>query len=93
MKKTKYSITMNDGTKQEVEGQVFNNVWGIDKRGSAYYVLTYVPNGAFVESSKTMKLLKLLVQEPEFFDFDETIQSTVKIIGAIKRFRDKNGWN
>lgn len=31
-KKQKYNILMNDGTKQEVEGEVVNGVWGIDKR-------------------------------------------------------------
>lgn len=31
-KKQKYNITMEDGTKKEVEGEVVNKIWGIDKR-------------------------------------------------------------
>ena len=31
-KKQKYKIKMQDGTFQEVEGEVVNNIWGIDKR-------------------------------------------------------------
>lgn len=31
-KKQKYKIKMDDGTEQEVEGEIVNNVWGIDKR-------------------------------------------------------------
>lgn len=31
-KKQKYQILMNDGTKQEVEGEIVNGIWGIDKR-------------------------------------------------------------
>lgn len=31
-KKQKYNIVMQDGTKKEVEGEVVNGIWGIDKR-------------------------------------------------------------
>ena len=31
-KKQSYKITMRDGTQQEVQGEVFNEIWGIDKR-------------------------------------------------------------
>lgn len=31
-KKQKYQITKVDGTKEEVEGEVVNGIWGIDKR-------------------------------------------------------------
>lgn len=31
-KKQKYNIIMRDGTKREVEGEVVNKIWGIDKR-------------------------------------------------------------
>lgn len=92
MKKTKYFILKKDGQKEEIEGTVYNNVWGIDKREAGYYVLTYVPNGAFVDSSKKMTILKMLIQEPEFFDFDGTPTTALKLFKAIKRYRDKNGW-
>ena len=31
-KKQKYNILMNDETKVEVEGEIINGIWGIDKR-------------------------------------------------------------
>lgn len=31
-KKTKYKIKMKDGTEKEVEGEIVNKIWGIDKR-------------------------------------------------------------
>ena len=93
MKKSKYNIRMDTGHNVEVEGYVFNDVWGIDKRSNNYYVLTYIPNGALVESSKTLRMLKMMVQEPEFFDFDGTPETTVKLAKAISRFRSENGWS
>jgi hypothetical protein len=91
MKKQKYKIRMGDRF-EEVEGYVFNEVWGIDKRANAYYILTYIPNGCLVESSRTMKFLKMMVQEPEFFDFDGTPNSAYKLVTAITRFRNQHGW-
>lgn len=31
-KKQKYSIQLGDGTTREVEGEIVNGIWGIDKR-------------------------------------------------------------
>ena len=76
----------------EVEGYVFNKVWGIDKRANSYYVLTYIPNGCLVESSRTLKFLKMLIQEPEFFDFDGSPKTAAKLLEAINRYRAKHGW-
>lgn len=91
MKKTKYKIKKKEGM-VEIEGTVFNNVWGIDKRETGYYVLTYIPNGCFVASARTMKTLKLMIQEPEFFDFDGTKETLPPLKDAIKRTYDKLGW-
>lgn len=91
MKKQKYNISMKEGGESEVEGYVIGD-WGIDKRGSSYYVLTYLPNGCLVESARTLSLLKLMIQEPEFFDFDGTKDGVRKLAGAITRFRSENGW-
>ena len=92
MKKIKYKIRMDDGTQKEVEGAVFNEVWGIDKRENGYYVLTYIPNGCRVESARTQKFLKMMVQEPEFFDFDGTPNMAAKLAKAIGRYRNEHGW-
>lgn len=89
MKKTKYKIRKDDGTWPEVEGYVFNEQWGIDKRANGRYVLTHIPTGCFVDSSRTLKFLKLMVQEPEFFD--EVDKTTIKSLSkAISRFRNSN---
>ena len=90
MKKAKYNIRKGDEF-EEVEGYVFGD-WGIDKRAPSYYVLTYIPNGCLVESSRTMKFLKMLIQEPEFFDFDGTPNQAYKLATAIARYRNQHGW-
>lgn len=92
MKKIKYKINMKNGEPQEVEGYVVNEVWGIDKRANNYYVLTYIPNGCLVDSARTIKFLKMLVQEPEFFDFDGTPKTCDKLVTAISRYRNEHGW-
>ena len=91
MKKAKYNIKKGDEF-EEVEGYIYNEVWGIDKRAQSYYVLTYIPNGCLVESSRTMKFLKMLIQEPEFFDFDGSPAQANKLIQAITRYRNIHGW-
>lgn len=90
MKKAKYKIRKGDEF-EEVDGYVFGD-WGIDKRAPGYYVLTYIPNGCLVESARTMKFLKLLVQEPEFFDFDGSPNKAYKLANAIARYRNQHGW-
>lgn len=39
-KKQIYNIKMNDGTTKQVEGEVVNGVWGIDKRVIPYGKMT-----------------------------------------------------
>lgn len=91
MKKTKYKIRMEDGQYKTVEGYVFNEQWGIDKRESGRFILTHIPTGCFVDSSRTMKFLKLMIQEPEFFD--EVSKETIGALGkAISRYRNEHGW-
>lgn len=88
MKKQKYNIDKN-GEKVEVEGYVFNKNWGVDKRDNGYYVLTYIPNGYLVESSRTLKFMKELLAEPVFFEEKLDVAELAK---TIKKFRDENGW-
>ena len=92
MKQTLYEIKKKDGTSEQVKGYVFNKVWGIDKREQGYYVLTYIPLGAFVESSSQLKILKLMVQGPGFFEFDGTKETISALTDEIKKFRNINGW-
>lgn len=89
MKKQKYNVDMK-GQKMEVEGYVFNKMWGIDKRGPQHYILTHIETGHLVWSAKTQKTLKELVQEPEFFE--EKIDTKL-LSDAIKRYHEHKGWN
>lgn len=91
--KQKYNIDLH-GTKSEVEGAV-NNIWGIDKRDNQYYVLTHIPTGCFVESARTQKFLKDLVEEPEFKDYESLFggNDASALLRAISRQRNINGWD
>lgn len=84
MKKQRYQIDKN-GNKEEVEGYVFNKVWGVDKRAPQHYVLTHIPTGYFVDSSRTLKFFKELLAEPYFFEEELDIK---KLSETIKKFRD-----
>lgn len=86
--KQKYKIRKGDGV--EVQGDVFG-VWGIDKRDGRY-LLTYTPNGGLVESARTMKFLKTLVETPEFQYYNGTKNGTTKLAEAIGRLRNEMGW-
>lgn len=87
-KKTKYIINMRDGTTQEVEGEVVNKIWGIDKRGSDYHI-THLPTGSHLPLGlfRTLKAAKLMLQEPEFF-----LDDLSKLPSAIHRFWETRGW-
>ena len=86
--KQKYKITLGDKI-EEVEGAVCGQ-WGIDKRDNQYYILTHVPTGYRVESGRTMKFLKDLVDTPEFECFDG--HNTQPLADTISRFRNEYGW-
>lgn len=90
--KQKFKITKNTGD-TEVEGAVCGQ-WGIDKRDNSYYVLTYIPNGCFVESARTMKFLKMLVDTPEFQCYNGGTDKTAlkDLADCICRYRNKFGW-
>lgn len=57
-----------------------------------YYVLTHIPSGKRVWSSAKVTTLKMLIQEPEFFEEidDTSLEDVNKIARAIKRFCDSN---
>lgn len=88
--KQTYKIKTEDGY-QEIEGSVCG-VWGIDKRDGRY-LLTYVPNGGLVESARTMKFLKLLVDTPEFQCYNGTKDKTKGLAEAIGKLRNEMGWD
>lgn len=85
----KYKLKMGDDY-QETEGSVCGQ-WGIDKRDGRY-ILTHVPTGCFVESARTMRFLKNLVELPEFECYDGSKEATKKLAEAIGRYRNEMGW-
>lgn len=91
--KQKYKIKCGDGTK-EVDGAA-NGIWGIDKRENQYYILTHIPTGCFVESARTQKFLKDLVEEPEFREYESLFggNDPAPLLRAISRLRNINGWD
>ena len=91
--KQKYKIKCGN-VEKEVEGAV-NAIWGIDKRENQYYILTHIPTGCFVESAKTQKFLKDLVEEPEFKDYESLFGGSDPsgLLRAIRRQRNINGWD
>lgn len=87
-------VNMKDGLKMEVEGAIMTDQWGIDKRENGQYVLTHLPSGKLVWSSKKQTFLKLLIQEPEFVRpiNDMDIEHLKSLATAICRFSTTNGW-
>lgn len=93
--KQKYKISTCLGlNEKEVEG-VVNNIWGIDKRENQYYILTHIPTGCFVESARTQKFLKDLVEEPEFREYESLFggNDVSALLRAINRQRNIYGWD
>lgn len=91
MKKTRYKIKMRDGSDQEIEGEVVNGVWGIDKRtigkGSGYY-LTHVPTGTLITNSRTKRSLMEIANLEDLMDEDDM----TKVGRAVIAFWDERGW-
>lgn len=90
MKKQKFQISMKDGKKKLVEGYIFNDKFGVDKREPAYYVITHLATGARVWSARTLKECKMLMAEPEFFiDTDDFRVLVPAIARAEQRIFDE----
>lgn len=91
-KNGKYKIRKDDGMFEEVSGVLVGEWWGIHKREDKMFVLTHIPSGLRVWSSRKKTTLQLLLQEPEFFDQPdvESLAWRNKIAKTIQRFCDKN---
>lgn len=97
MRKGKISISCcNSHNKIECDAEIMSEQWAIhldpflDK--GKHYVLTHIPSGKRVWSSKTKTTLKMLVQEPAFFEtlHDDDPQDVRRLGEAIKDFCDRN---
>lgn len=80
----------------EVDANIMSEQWAIHadpflEKGKRY-VLTHIPSGKRVWSSKTQMFLKRLIQEPEFLEpLDDTDMEQVRRLSTvITRFCDEN---
>lgn len=108
-KKQQYQIKMKDGSVKTVEGEVFNKIWGIDKRE--------IPYGKQVKADGTEKTLSYKayfithIPTGSSFaggscrtlktaklllsepEFFEVDENPVGIVKALNRFWNKVGWS
>ena len=91
--KGKYQIDLL-GEKKEVEGIVCGD-WGIDKRAPGYYILTHIPTGYMVDSSRTQRFLKEAAEHQAFQSFTEDekkVESVASLGKVLQSLRNKYGW-
>lgn len=96
MKKGKIKLVTKDGGWLECDAEIMSDQWAIHKdpfvEVGSRYVLTHIPSGKRVWSSKLKTNLKMLIQEPAFFEpLKDTDLRDVKRLGmAIREFCDCN---
>lgn len=98
MKKGRIKVATKEGGWLECDADIMFDQWAIHndpfiEKGKRY-ALTHIPSGKRVWSSKLKTRLKLLVQEPAFFEpFKDTDLRDVKRLGiTIREFCEKHGW-
>lgn len=95
MKKGLIKLSCKEGGTLDCEAEIMSEQWAIHQDPfleTKLYVLTHIPSGKRVWSSKLKGRLKLLVQEPAFFEpLKDTDLRDVKRLGmAIRDFCDRN---
>lgn len=81
-----FTITLRNHTTERVQGTRLRDYWFYFKRDNRYW-LTHEPTGLFLASAPTVKALRELINEPEFFGKDIT-----KLADAVSRWNNKIGW-
>lgn len=82
-----FTITLRDHTTEQVQGtSLREGRWFYFKQNNRYW-LTHEPTGLFLASAPTVKALRELINEPEFFGKDIT-----KLVDAVSRWNNKIGW-
>lgn len=82
-----FTITLRNHTTEQVKGTTLREGrWFYHKRDNRYW-LTHEPTGLFLASAPTVKALRELINEPEFFGKDIT-----KLVDAVSRWNNKIGW-
>lgn len=92
MKKATYKIQMRDGSEQVIEGDVVNEIYGIDKRKVGdfpiSYYMTHIPSGVLVTNARTKKALMEIANLPQMID--QTNHD--KMRETVARYWNKKGW-
>lgn len=81
-----FTITLRNHTTEQVQGTRLRPCWFYHKRDNRYW-LTHEPTGLFLASAPTVKALRELINEPEFFQKDIT-----KLADAVSRWNNRIGW-
>ena len=82
-------LRMKDGSTKRVVAKKLNDDFHYHKEDGLYW-MTKTSSGVLITSSKTIKALKELIQEPEFFDDTLTRE---RIAQALNRWANSKGWN
>lgn len=104
MKKTRYQIKMRSGEERTVEGEIVNDIWGIDKRmtqkttytkngeekvsQSSDYFLTHVPSGTLITNARTKRALMEIANLPIMIDQNNFQLMMV----AVNEYWESKGW-
>ena len=81
-------LRMKDGSTKRVVAKPLTDELHYHKEDGLYW-LTKTSSGVLITSAKTIKALKELIQEPEFFDEPMTREG---IIAAVNRWGNRRGW-
>lgn len=81
-------LSMKDGSTKRVVAKPLTDELHYYKEDGLYW-LTKTSSGVLITSSKTIKALKELIQEPEFFDEPMTREG---IATAVNRWANSRGW-
>lgn len=81
-------LHMRDGSRKRVLSKKLTDHLSYRKENDRFW-LTKTSSGVLITSSKTLKLLRELIQEPEFFDEP---MSRERIADAVIRWGQKHRW-
>ena len=83
-----FVLRMKDGSKKKVAGKRLSPDFHYHKENGLYW-MTKTSSGVLITSARTIKALKELTAEPEFFDKELTPE---RIIQAVNRWGNKYKW-
>lgn len=85
--KPRFKHLMRDGSVELVEGTRLNDLFHYHSQDGLYW-LTHTPSGRFITSSKKVKSIRELINEPEFFE-EITVTNLYR---AYQRWINRNSY-